>query len=150
MPSPQQTLEQERTLMTRKKNNRKAERTALTPQLRSKVLVQNDMIGGGKIELLRLIADTGSISAAAKSMGLGYRRAWFLIETIQRIFDQPVLISERGGTGGGTQLTPFGAELVQRHAAFDQQITDAAADFLDWLGEHQSKARQSDASAETP
>lgn len=136
--------------MTRKKNNRKAERTALTPQLRSKVLVQNDMIGGGKIELLRLIADTGSISAAAKSMDLGYRRAWFLIETIQRIFDQPVLISERGGTGGGTRLTPFGAELVQRHTAFDQQITDAAADFLNWLGEHQSTARQSDASAKTP
>ena len=150
MPSPLQIPEQERTLMTRKKNNRKAERTALTPQLRTKVLVHNDMIGGGKIELLRLIADTGSISAAAKSMGLGYRRAWFLIETIQRIFDQPVLISERGGTSGGTRLTPFGAELVQRHAAFDRQITHAAADFLDWLGEHQAAAPQSDACAETP
>lgn len=150
MPSPRAKTEQERTLMTRKKNNRKAERIALTPQLRTKVLVQNDMIGGGKIELLRLIADTGSISAAAKSMGLGYRRAWFLIETIQRIFDQPVLISERGGTGGGTKLTPFGTELVQRHAAFDQQITDAAADFLDWLGEHQNSAPNREASAETP
>lgn len=143
-------MEQERTLMTRKKNNRKAERVVDKPQLRTKVLVHNDMIGGGKIELLRHIAETGSISAAAKAMGLGYRRAWFLIETIQRIFDQPVLISERGGTGGGTQLTPFGADLVQRHGAFEKKITKSAEDFLDWLEEHQNTAPAIETVADKP
>ncbi|MBR9863125.1 MAG: LysR family transcriptional regulator [Rhodobacteraceae bacterium] len=135
--------------MSIRKNNRRAERLANTPQLRAKVLVRNDMIGAGKIELLRRIADTGSISAAAKEMGLGYRRALFLIETTQRMFDSPLLITERGGNNSGSRLTALGTALVERHAAFETAMNRSAADFLDWLVEHQNRAPLPEASGET-
>ncbi|WP_083225551.1 winged helix-turn-helix domain-containing protein [Neptunicoccus sediminis] len=125
--------------MSIKKNNRRAERIAQTPQLRAKVLVRNDMIGAGKIELLRRISETGSISAAAKDMGLGYRRALFLLETTQRMFDAPLLITERGGNRAGSRLTPLGLALVERHRAFEQALEQSAAGFLDWLEAHQNQ-----------
>lgn len=136
--------------MSTKKNNRRAERIAQTPQLRAKVLVRNDMIGAGKIELLRRIGDTGSISAAAKDMGLGYRRALFLIETTQRMFDSPLLITERGGTSAGSRLTPLGRALVERHGAFEDALADSAAGFLDWLEQHQSREPLTEPKPETP
>ena len=70
-------------------------------------------VGPGKVDLLEAIAATGSITAAAKQLGMSYRRAWLLVDTMNRCFRQPVVDAEAGGQrGGGTALTPLGAEVV--------------------------------------
>lgn len=67
------------------------------------------MLGSGKMKLLRLVGEKGSISAGAREMGIGYRRAWDLLETLQNCFAEPLLDSRRGGAEkGGSRLTEFG------------------------------------------
>ncbi len=73
-------------------------------------------LGPGKIELLEAIHATGSITAAAKALGMSYRRAWLLVATMNRCFTRPVVAAEAGGQrGGGTALTPLGVEAVRRY-----------------------------------
>ena len=75
-------------------------------------------IGPGKAELLAAIAQHGSISAAARAMGMSYRRAWLLVETMNRSFKQPLVSTLAGGKhGGGTQLTETGELVLQRYRA---------------------------------
>jgi len=67
--------------------------------------------GPGKAKLLESIRDTGSISAAARDMGMSYKRAWVLLDSINRAFTEPVVTAAPGGaSGGGANLTPFGAD----------------------------------------
>ncbi len=81
-------------------------------------------IGPGKIALLKAVAATGSISAAARSLGMSYRRAWLLIDAMNRLFGAPVVETREGGSGGGgAALTPLG-EMVIRH--YDEATTAAA------------------------
>jgi molybdate transport system regulatory protein len=81
-------------------------------------------IGPGKIDLLEAVAATGSITGAARKLGMSYRRAWLLVDTMNRCFRGPVAEAEAGGKrGGGTSLTPLGAEVVRRY----RHIEDAAA-----------------------
>jgi len=111
------------------------------PGIRTKIYVRSDMIGSGKVDLLRKVAETGSISAAAREMGLGYRRAWFLLDTLQRCFDAPLFSSERGGPGkGGSVVTQLGHELLERHAAHEHAVAQISSDFLAWLEEQQSQS----------
>ena len=120
--------------MTRRKSRPLDRKRCAKPGIRTKIYVASDMIGSGKIDLLRALHDAGSISAAAKSMGLGYRRAWFLLETIQRCFEAPLFVTSRGGARpGGTTLTPLGEELIRRYDAHIAHIEEASADFLGWL-----------------
>jgi len=73
-------------------------------------------VGPGKIDLLEAIARTGSISAAARSLGMSYRRAWLLVDTMGRCFRHPVVEAAVGGRrGGGTRLTALGIEVVRRY-----------------------------------
>jgi molybdate transport system regulatory protein len=73
-------------------------------------------IGPGKVELLRRVERERSISAAARSMNMSYRRAWLLIDDLNRIFDAPVVETHVGGSGrGGASLTPFGTKLIRRY-----------------------------------
>src|SRR5262245_62503633 len=66
-------------------------------------------VGPGKIRLLELIGESGSISAAGRSMGMSYRRAWTLVAGINRLFREPAVETQLGGTrGGGAALTRFG------------------------------------------
>ena len=75
-------------------------------------------MGPGKAELLAAIAEHGSISAAARAMGMSYRRAWLLVETMNRSFREPLVSTLAGGKhGGGTQLTALGDQVMQRVAA---------------------------------
>lgn len=80
-------------------------------------------LGPGKIRLLEAIRDEGSISAAARSMGMAYRHAWELVDDLNRCFRTPVVTASIGGrAGGGAALTPWGDELVRRF----HEIEDAA------------------------
>ena len=115
------------------------------PGVRTKLFVANETIGIGKIRLLQLVGETGSISAAARQMGMNYRRAWFLIDSMQSGFADPILLTERGGKGhGGASLTQLGFELINRYEAHASLITNHSADILDWLRSVQSN-RSTDA-----
>ena len=115
------------------------------PGVRTKLFVANETIGIGKIKLLQLVGETGSISAAARQMGMNYRRAWFLIDSMQSGFADPLLLTERGGKArGGASLTPLGIELINRYEAHASLIADQSTDILDWLRSVQSD-RSSDA-----
>lgn len=75
-------------------------------------------LGPGKADLLEAIVQHGSISGAARAMGMSYRRAWLLVETMNRSFRQPLVSTQPGGKhGGGTQLTATGEQVLQRYRA---------------------------------
>jgi molybdate transport system regulatory protein len=85
-------------------------------------------VGPGKVDLLEAIAETGSITAAAKHLGMSYRRAWLLVDTMNRCFRGPVVAAEAGGArGGGTALTPLGADVVRRYRRAEALAVKAAA-----------------------
>ena len=111
------------------------------PGVRVKIYVRDDMIGGGKMDLLKLAAEHGSISGASKAMGVDYKRAWFLLDTLQRCFEQPLFIARRGGENRGAEITPLGRELIERYDTHRAAVDAASAGFLDWLTAEQ---RQSD------
>ena len=84
-------------------------------------------IGPGKIQLLENIQATGSISAAGRAMEMSYKRAWDLVDEMNRIFGQAAVERQTGGkNGGGAILTPFGESLVSRYRAIEQAAAAAA------------------------
>ena len=73
-------------------------------------------LGPGKVRLLELVGETGSISAAGRAMGMSYRRAWLLIDTLNQYFRQPVVEAQHGGRrGGGATLTALSARVVRSY-----------------------------------
>ena len=85
-------------------------------------------VGPGKIDLLDAIGATGSITAAARSLGMSYRRAWLLVDTMNRCFKSAVVEAEAGGKrGGGTRLTPSGEEVVRNYRRIERLATRAGA-----------------------
>jgi molybdate transport system regulatory protein len=88
-------------------------------------------IGPGKARLLESIRDTGSISAAARGMGMSYKRAWVLLDSINRAFIEPVVTAAPGGAGGGgASLTAFGAEVLERYNRILARATATAENDL--------------------
>ena len=88
-------------------------------------------IGPGKADLLDAIAANGSISAAAKRMGMSYRRAWLLVDTMNGCFQGPLVASVRGGAGGGgARLTPLGAEVLARYRGMEAKALHCLDDDL--------------------
>src|SRR6478672_9366069 len=88
-------------------------------------------IGAGKAKLLESIRDTGSISAAARGMGMSYKRAWLLLDSMNQAFTELVVRAAPGGAGGGgATLTPFGAEVLERYRHIHDRATATAADDL--------------------
>ncbi len=88
-------------------------------------------IGPGKIRLLEEVVRTGSISEAGRKLGMSYRRAWLLIDDMNRCFNQAVVSAKPGGSqGGGTSLTKFGAELIQRYRAIEAAASRAGKSHL--------------------
>ena len=87
-------------------------------------------IGPGKIALLESIRDTGSISAAAREMGMSYKRAWLLLDSINQTFAERVFTAAPGGSGGGgAVLTPLGIDILKRYRrVLDKSTKLAAAD----------------------
>ncbi len=85
-------------------------------------------IGPGKIDLLYKVGETRSISAAARAIGMPYKRAWHMIDSLNQGFGRPVVTTATGGKGGGgASLTPLGEELLIRYATLEQRINRAAA-----------------------
>ena len=85
-------------------------------------------MGPGKAELIERIGRTGSISAAAREMGMSYRRAWQLVESLNEAFREPVITTAIGGRrGGGARMTPFGERLVARFRAMEDKASAAIA-----------------------
>lgn len=71
------------------------------------------ILGPGKVDLIEAIERTGSISAAGRAMGMSYRRAWLLVDALNRMFKQPVVVLATGGAkGGGAKLTDFGRSVA--------------------------------------
>src|SRR5688572_13170729 len=85
------------------------------PQLRV-YLSPADHMGPGKADLLALIGESGSIVAAGKAMGMSYRRAWLLVDTMNKMFKSPLVTKTKGGKGGGggAVLTPLGRDVLAR------------------------------------
>ncbi|NHZ98977.1 LysR family transcriptional regulator [Massilia sp. CCM 8734] len=93
-------------------------------------LLQNDEIamGPGKADLLDAIGRTGSISAAARAMGMSYRRAWLLVDVMNRSFGAPLVRSAAGGSqGGGASVTGMGNEVLTHYRAMQAAAMEAAA-----------------------
>lgn len=85
-------------------------------------------IGPGKADLLEAIARAGSISAAAKEMGMSYTRAWALVDTMNRAFKQPLVEAAPGGArGGGARVTATGADVLKRYRALQNALDTVAA-----------------------
>ena len=101
---------------------------------------KNPAMGPGKAKLVSLIADTGSISAAARRMGVSYRRAWQLVEALNKSFDQPVVMTAVGGKrGGGAVVTDFGKRLVARYHGMEAKASAAIAADLEEFSAHLRK-----------
>ncbi|MEX2518769.1 MAG: LysR family transcriptional regulator [Paracoccaceae bacterium] len=87
------------------------------------------MLGPGKADLLELIAETGSISAAGRRMGMSYKRAWSLVEVMNAIFRAPLVVSSRGGAkGGGAALTDEGVAVLAAYRRVEAQLAEVAAE----------------------
>ena len=85
-------------------------------------------IGPGKIDLLEAIADAGSITAAAKNIGMSYRRAWLLVTELNASLKSPALDSAKGGQhGGGSALTPVGRQLIDSYRRVQATAASACA-----------------------
>jgi len=77
-------------------------------------------LGPGKIRLLEMIEETGSISAAGRAMAMSYRRAWILVDSLNTMYQAPVVETQHGGQrGGGARLTLLGKALVARYRAIE-------------------------------
>lgn len=84
-------------------------------------------LGPGKIRLLEAIGRTGSISQAGRSLGMSYRRAWLLVDDVNRAFRAPVVATQPGGPrGGGAELTRFGRDLIKKYRAIETRAAAAA------------------------
>jgi len=97
--------------------------------LRLRLLFGDRLVfGPGKGELLARIAETGSIAAAGRAMGMSYRRAWALVEEMNAVFRSPLVLSARGGAGGGgATLTQEGQTVLAAYRAILLAVDAAAA-----------------------
>jgi molybdate transport system regulatory protein len=96
----------------------------MTPVIRIRIdFSDNVNLGPGKIALLEAIKTTGSISDAARALGMSYRRAWMLINSLKQGFSEAVTLSATGGKGGGgARVTAFGASLIKQFRLLEREI----------------------------
>lgn len=104
----------------------------MIPAIRIRIDFNNHVnLGPGKIALLEAIKSTGSISDAARSLGMSYRRAWMLVNSIKEGFSEPVTVSSTGGKGGGgARVTPFGLSLIKQFRLLEREIARLGAQRL--------------------
>jgi molybdate transport system regulatory protein len=97
-------------------------------QVRFRVdFTERSSIGPGKVELLECLQKVGSVSRAARAMGMSYRRAWTLLETINKSFDVRATVHNVGGVGGGgVEVTAFGELLITTFREAEKQFNRVA------------------------
>ena len=85
-------------------------------------------LGPGKIALLEGVAATGSISAAGRQHKMSYRRAWLLVDELNKQFGEPLVRAQPGGVkGGGAQLTPAGQRILRAYRDAERKMREAAS-----------------------
>lgn len=105
----------------------------MTVELRIQLKIPPDTrIGPGKIRLLEMIAERGSMSAAARGLGMTFRRAWDLVDHMNKAFGHP-LVTGHTGAAGGAELTAFGQDVVRRFRAIEAASRAGAGDHLQAL-----------------
>ena len=88
-------------------------------------------LGPGKMRLLELIAEHGSISAAGRAMGMSYRHAWLLVDSLNAAFREPVVLTRAGGKADKrAEITPFGHSVITRFRAMQETARLALAEDL--------------------
>ena len=107
------------------KSKGRRNRASLRPRLR--VMVGDEIaLGPGRVDLLELIEETGSLRAAARRMGVSYMRAWNLIKYTNKCFREPVIEVARGGkTGGGAKLTKTGQRASVLYRKMEKRCCDS-------------------------
>jgi molybdate transport system regulatory protein len=98
-------------------------------RVRSKIWLEADglpLMGSGRAELLRAVEQTGSINAAAKALGMDYRRAWGLIDSMEKRLTVKLVVRTRGGAGRGTALTENCRTLLSLYDRMAQGSQEAA------------------------
>ncbi len=85
-------------------------------------------IGPGKVRLLELINETGSISAAGRALAMSYRQAWLLVDELNRMFRDPVVVAQTGGGGGGgASVTDIGNDIVRLYREMERRAYGASS-----------------------
>jgi molybdate transport system regulatory protein len=124
-------------MATSRKQTSKAAAPATRAEVRFRLRIrQGDLlaIGPGKVALLEAIAQHGSITAAARSLGMSYRRAWLLIDELNRALAAPATRSGPGGpAGGGSELTPVGQHIVALYRDIEARAHTACAEQIGQL-----------------
>jgi molybdate transport system regulatory protein len=93
-------------------------------------------VGPGKIELLEHIRETGSLSQAGREIGMSYRRAWLLLDSLNTSFKEPVVSTSIGGkAGGGATLTPFGDRLIRAYRELEKEFAALATQKFAAIGD---------------
>lgn len=91
-------------------------------------------MGPGKADLLDAIERTGSISGAARDMGMSYKRAWDLVDTMNRCFKHPLVATATGGShGGGAHVTDFGMDVLRRYRDMETKANESVREELQAL-----------------
>jgi len=100
-------------------------------KIKSRIWIEfedNTLLGEGRVHLLKAIDETGSLSKAAKSLRISYKKAWDLIDSVNKSAKKPVTVTSTGGKGGGgAELTEYGKSLI---LAFEE-INKNCWEFLD-------------------
>jgi molybdate transport system regulatory protein len=99
-------------------------------------------LGPGKVWLLEAIAQTGSLSAAAAELGMSYKRAWLLLQSLNDLFDAPLAVMTKGGRGGGgsATVTDRGRQVIAAFRNAERKATLAATQAFDRLPATASRA----------
>lgn len=100
-----------------------------TLEIKVRFLLRDEIaLGPGKADLMDAIDRLGSISGAARQLGMSYRRAWLLVDTMNRCFRNPLVMTAAGGRhGGGASLTPQGHKVLRTYRALQTALEKAAA-----------------------
>ncbi len=117
---------------------------SLRSHVRLRLLLDEDIaFGPGKAELLEAIQRAGSISAAAKTLDMSYRRAWMLVETMNSCFESPLVKSAKGGSGGGgAEVTPEGLALLRAFRCMEQSVAQVVETHLPLFVQRARKPRR--------
>ncbi len=101
-----------------------------TAGARLRIVLEPDIaIGPGKADILEAIGATGSIAAAGRAMGMSYKRAWLLVETMNTCFKTPLVETRRGGhVRGGATLTPTGEQVLASYRRMEALTESAIGD----------------------